>query len=358
MSDWRVNLVVASDASAIIAPVADDGKSARGLTRALDLMYSNNGMEGIRPLHGESNDGPLYPPVLTIGPQSAFESGAYWDDLGLVRLLKEQEWHHPESGLFRLVKEASNASLGADIQRCITENSAEPAANTCRWEDEGAHNRVVTFLLQEFTSDVDEFKRTSTLNDHPSKMVADRLFQLGQFLVIINLDSIDAEIARSISAEKHGPTITIEMSGHRSGSQEEWFARSVGDQARKLTPLYVDPRDFDESRDSALTVSARDNWGVTALSVLVSMEAAENTTACLVPLDQKLQSREYQLRQRRTGDSLRDSLLYFINLSNVREALSKCPGFDPKRGWKYSFVVKATNGQSFTSEYTFHVHSP
>jgi predicted acylesterase/phospholipase RssA len=200
IEDWRVELLIASDASAVIEPLPVGVKGEAGLTRALDLMYSSNGTEG--PRQNQQNTGPVTPKVLWVSPTASEGGGVRRTLAYFAFVLRKAEWYRPNEGLFSLVEDGGTSSLKKDIKACTVAIDFITKQPVCRWHDSEAQMRVSEYLLTELDHDLKVFLRTSTLNDHPQAADARSLFRLGQLLLIMRAREMDSSLIETAAAKR------------------------------------------------------------------------------------------------------------------------------------------------------------
>ncbi len=217
---WLVDLVVMSDGSAMGKAVTPTTTLAE-LGRTADVMYRMSG-----PRRPAADDTTANAPVLLISPK-AFQSGGddsvYWAtpleasaargahrsyrslhlwsfdlDLGTIRFMIE---HMPDDEKVRATEALRVVESEGRIRDGVWRGSDAGQPPTV------AERQLHDFLKTELRDRIAVFSATSTLRDQFDALTVESIFLLGQYLVMINRESLQAQVARvSPRAPQAAPT--------------------------------------------------------------------------------------------------------------------------------------------------------
>ena len=210
LEDWKVDVAVSSDASALFAEQSDF--TALGeLSRAIDIVYANVGVRRFRQASRS--------PQILLSPASFLDT----------RLTDEGERRAQikavfDEGISRLSPEALRV-LVPDISDEAQRREAEELFARC-CEDEAAIGRIKEILSADLHESVGAFLRASTLRDNFDGDDANKIFRLGQYLVALNWSYLRAKLEEAKAAKEGGgqpapPAETVLKVGGPAGAAAE-----------------------------------------------------------------------------------------------------------------------------------------
>jgi predicted acylesterase/phospholipase RssA len=178
-ADWNVDLVISSDAGAVFA-AASSVDPLTEFARAIDVMHANATALPVVP--------PRLPgPMILVSPALFGSPAGQLNTIGLQIAAKVDE-AIPQDGSLTLFDDI----FSSDPQLHGAFRSLQLAADgTARIN---ARSRFVEQLAQEIHWEVTTFHLTSTLNDQFEPGEVDRLFRLGQHLVVLNWKTLAGHV--------------------------------------------------------------------------------------------------------------------------------------------------------------------
>jgi hypothetical protein len=211
LQPWLVDLVVMSDGSAMSKAVTPTTTLAE-LGRTADVMYRMSG-----PQRPTSDDTTANAPVLLISPK-AFQSGGddsvYWASpleasaaRGAHRAYRSLHlWSYDlDVGTMRFMIEHMPDDEKARATEALRVVESEGRVREGVWRGEAAQPPTVSerelhnLLKTELRRRIAIFSATSTLRDQFDEGTANSIFLLGQYLVMINRQSLQEQVARAVT---------------------------------------------------------------------------------------------------------------------------------------------------------------
>jgi predicted acylesterase/phospholipase RssA len=210
LNPWLVDIVVMSDGSAMSKAVTPTTTLAE-LGRTADVMYRMSG-----PRRPSPEDTTGHSPVLLISPkifQAGGDDSVYWAnplepsqargahrayrslhlwsydlDVGTIRFMIE---HMPEDEKARATEALRVVETEGRIRDGVWRGAGDPSQPPSVSERQ-LHDLLKTELRRRIAI----FSATSTLRDQFEPETADAIFLLGQYLVMINRQSLQEQVAR------------------------------------------------------------------------------------------------------------------------------------------------------------------
>jgi NTE family protein len=168
--NWKVDVVVSSDASALFGESSEINALGE-LSRAIDIVYAN---VGVRRSNAAATN-----PLLLLSP-AAFLNSRLTDE----KERRDQIKQMLEAAVSRLDHGAMSI-LVADMPEGERKKKAEALLALC-CQDPDFQKQVKEILVADLSTCVDAFLRASTLRDQFDGDDANNIFRLGQYLVILN----------------------------------------------------------------------------------------------------------------------------------------------------------------------------
>lgn len=181
-ANWNIDVAVSSDASALFNE-RKDIEALGEVTRAVDIVYANLGVR--RDPQGSC---PVNKTQLLLTP------GKYLSPSGdKVRALDGfvadavaglSPGGRPDAEAFALACDLLAAAGSAEA------DALRPALAAAGFDATGAREKLSRLLAAELNAGLDAFTQAPTLEDHFEPEVAERLYRLGQLLVVLDWGSI------------------------------------------------------------------------------------------------------------------------------------------------------------------------
>jgi predicted acylesterase/phospholipase RssA len=212
-SNWALDIAIAADGGAIFAPEA--APSDEGASRAFDIIYARIGLQVPTEQRGPVH--PKAPPVVLLSPSMYVDNSVGYDyqkygfhrengrfanfdgpqrhpldmqQQKLVRLVATQVGDLDAESL-ALIRDINPERYGSPVDRLLAPDSEKkPLDATTALARDVTRESGVLILAEEIAADLSqdlqEFFSTSTLKDDFQPEEAERLFQLGEYLVMLN----------------------------------------------------------------------------------------------------------------------------------------------------------------------------